>query len=135
MTTPAVTQALQKLLPSKLPPSLTSRPGSLYTVLSRYSKDGVGQRVHQVRWGSKGIEKCYWEVTRTKLKLGGTHGRAWGRLVWRGKQISEKEEEIRGGLKYTWATGVSQAPPNFAGLSPKASPQPTKYKKQPPKSS
>ncbi|KAN0062359.1 hypothetical protein ACQY0O_005241 [Thecaphora frezii] len=28
---------------------------------------------------------CYWEVTRVKLKDGGRHGKAWGRLVWRGK--------------------------------------------------
>lgn len=128
----SVTSALQKLLPSSLPPSLSSRPGSLYQVLSRYSKDGVGQRVHQVRWGMKEMEECYWEVSRTRLKLGGTHGKAWGKLVWRGasfqsqcsngltcrwyscdagKCISEREEEIRGGLKYSWAQGVSHAPP------------------------
>ena len=83
MTT-SVASALQKLLPSSLPPSLSSRPGNLYQVLSRYSKDGVGQRVHQVRWGSKGIEDCYWEVTRTRLKLGGKHGKAWGKLIWKG---------------------------------------------------
>ena len=84
----SVASALQKLLPSSLPPSLSSRPGNLYQVLSRYSKDGVGQRVHQVRWGSKGIEDCYWEVTRTRLKLGGKHGKAWGKLVWKGALTS-----------------------------------------------
>ncbi|OBZ76455.1 hypothetical protein A0H81_03815 [Grifola frondosa] len=50
MSTPVAT-ALRKLLPSKLPPSLSSHPGNLYQILSRYSKDGVGQRVHQTRWG------------------------------------------------------------------------------------
>lgn len=83
----SVAQAIQKLLPSSLPPSLSSRPGRLYAVLSRYSKDGVGQRVHQTRWGMKGMEDCYWEVTRAKMKLGGTHGKAWGRLVWKGASL------------------------------------------------
>ncbi|KAI0796515.1 hypothetical protein C8Q75DRAFT_710148 [Abortiporus biennis] len=105
----AVTSALQKLLPSKLPPSLSSRPGNLYQVLSRYTQDGVGQRMHQTRWGMKGIEGCYWEVTRTKLKLEGQHGKAWGKLVWKGKPVSKREELIPGGLKYGWQQGVSQA--------------------------
>ena len=84
MASTGVASALKKLLPSNLPPSLSSRPGNLYQVLSRYPRDGVGQRVYQTRWGMKGIEDCYWEVTRTKLKLEGTHGKAWGRLIWRG---------------------------------------------------
>lgn len=133
MTTSSVASALKKLLPSKLPPSLSSRPGNLYQVLSRYPKDGVGQRVHQTRWGMKSIEGCYWEVTRSKLKLEGAHGKAWGHLVWRGmnlkialtsfpvneclldchsgKRVSAKEEQIPGGLKYSWVVGESRAPP------------------------
>ncbi|KAH8106317.1 hypothetical protein BXZ70DRAFT_904312 [Cristinia sonorae] len=114
----SITSALQKLLPATLPPSLSSRPGTLYQVLSRYSKDGVGQRVHQVRWGMKGIEDCYWEVTRTKMKLGGTHGKAWGKLVWKGKVVSKHDEEIRGGLKYTWSLGASKAPPTKSTSTP-----------------
>ncbi|KAH9951823.1 hypothetical protein B0H21DRAFT_775963 [Amylocystis lapponica] len=107
----SVAAALQKLLPAKLPPSLASQPGNLYNVLSRYPKDGVGQRIHQTRWSVKGFEDCYWEVTRTKLKLEGTHGKAWGVLTWRGKQVSKREEPIRGGLKYRWAEGMSRSPP------------------------
>lgn len=80
-----VQTALRKLLPSKLPPSLSPHPGSLYEVLSRYPQDGVGQRVYQTRWGAKGIEGSYWEVTRTKLKAEGQHGKAWGVLVWKGE--------------------------------------------------
>ncbi|GBE79358.1 hypothetical protein BKA93DRAFT_744805 [Sparassis latifolia] len=105
----SVGSALRKLLPAKLPPSLSSQPGNLYEVLSRYPQDGVGQRVYQTRWSAKGIEGCYWEVTRTKLKLEGTHGKAWGVLVWRGQRVSERDEQIRGGLKYRWAEGMSQA--------------------------
>ncbi|OCH95949.1 hypothetical protein OBBRIDRAFT_800224 [Obba rivulosa] len=105
----AVAAAIQRLLPKHLPPSLSSRPGNLYEVLSRYPNDGVGRRVHQTRWGTKMIEGCYWEVTRTKLKLEGKHGKAWGVLIWRGKKVSEREERIRGALKYNWAEGESKA--------------------------
>ncbi len=28
---------------------------------------------------------CYWEITKVRLKDGGNHGKAWGKLVWRGK--------------------------------------------------
>lgn len=31
---------------------------------------------------------CYWEVTRVRLKDEGRHGKAWGRLVWRGESLS-----------------------------------------------
>ncbi|KAL1946595.1 hypothetical protein VTO73DRAFT_14699 [Trametes versicolor] len=116
-----VQTALRKLLPSKLPPSLSPHPGSLYEVLSRYPQDGVGQRVYQTRWGAKGIEGSYWEVTRTKLKAEGQHGKAWGVLVWKGKRVGEGDEQIRGGLKYRWAVGASQTKPGFKPLPPSTS--------------
>ncbi|KAI0771983.1 hypothetical protein BD413DRAFT_547459 [Trametes elegans] len=103
--------ALRKLLPSKVPPSLSSAPGTLYQVLSRYPQDGVGLKVHQTRWGAKGAQGSYWEVTRTKLKCEGEHGKAWGILVWKGKRVSENDERIPGGLKYRWSVGESQAKP------------------------
>ena len=79
-----VAKAIQHFLPSKLPPTLSNSPSSLCQVLSRFPQDGVGQKVYQTRWGTKGFPECYWEVTRTKLKLEGKHGKAWGHLVWRG---------------------------------------------------
>ena len=84
MAASKVASALKQLLPAELPPSLQSRSGSLYSVLSRYPKDGAGQRIHQTRWSMKGIADSYWLVTRTKLKQEGQHGKAWGKLVWRG---------------------------------------------------
>ncbi|KAI0637931.1 hypothetical protein C8Q77DRAFT_398607 [Trametes polyzona] len=111
-----VQAALRKLLPSQLPPSLSSLPGNLYEVLSRYPQDGVGQKVYQTRWGAKGIEGSYWEVTRTKLKCEGQHGKAWGVLVWKGKRVSERDEKIPGGLKYRWAVGESRIKPGFKPL-------------------
>ncbi|KZT72708.1 hypothetical protein DAEQUDRAFT_722871 [Daedalea quercina L-15889] len=107
-----VAVAIRRLLPKKLPPSLSRSPGNLYEVLSRYPQDGVGQRVHQTRWTAKGLSDCYWEVTRTKLKLEATHGKAWGVLTWRGKRVSERDEKIPGGLKYRWASGASTIPPD-----------------------
>ena len=81
----SVARAIQKLLPRHLPSTLATHPGSLYQILSRQPKDGVGQRVHQLRWGTKGFENCYWIVTKVVLKNQGKHGKAWGKLVWRGK--------------------------------------------------
>lgn len=80
-----VASALRKLLPKELPASLdTSRPGNLYQVLSRHPDGGVGRRVTQCRWGPKGIEGSYWIVTRAKFKLEGKHGKAWGKMFWKG---------------------------------------------------
>ena len=137
--TAAISKALQRLLPSKLPSSLSSRPGNLFQVLSRYPNDGVGQKVHQTRWGPKGIAGSYWQVTRASLKQEGSHGKAWGKLIWRGesqplghlfvcshlplsplltqiivaigKAVSKREERIRGALKYSWMQGTSHTPP------------------------
>ena len=88
MVASKVASALKQLLPAELPPSLRSGSGTLYSVLSRYPKDGVGQRVHQTRWSMKGIADSYWMVTRTKLKLEGKHGKAWGKLYWKGVSSS-----------------------------------------------
>ncbi|THV05449.1 hypothetical protein K435DRAFT_961200 [Dendrothele bispora CBS 962.96] len=116
---PNVAHSLQKLLPKSLPPALQNNPGNLYQVLSRSPSGGVGKHVHQLRWSQNGIEDCYWIVTRSKFKGEGNHGRAWGKLVWRGKEVSEKPERIRGSLKYKWAEGVSKSKePQPSGLSP-----------------
>ncbi|TFK92953.1 hypothetical protein K466DRAFT_538816 [Polyporus arcularius HHB13444] len=112
----AVQSALRKLLPSQLPPSLSPLPGNLFEVLSRFPQDGVGQKVHQTRWGTKGIEGSYWEITRTRLKCEGKHGKAWGVLVWKGKRVSERDEKIPGSLKYRWAVGESRVGPGFKPL-------------------
>lgn len=73
----------------------TPRPRKLHDTLSRMPHDGVGARVHQTRWASKGIEGCYWEISRVKLRREGSRGDVWGRLVWRGECVfldSEKKK-------------------------------------------
>jgi small subunit ribosomal protein S34 len=76
--------SIQNLLPNKLPPSLSTRPGNLYQVISRAPGGGVGKKVHQIRWSEKQIPHSYWVVTRAKFKCEGKHGKAWGKLYWRG---------------------------------------------------
>ncbi|KIM83821.1 hypothetical protein PILCRDRAFT_414825 [Piloderma croceum F 1598] len=106
-------RVLDSFLPQLPPPSLDTRTGNLYQVLSRYPQDGVGIRVSQTRWGQKGISNSYWLVTRTKLKLEGQHGKAWGKLYWKGVPTSTRDQRIPGSLKYAWSTGPSRVPPGF----------------------
>lgn len=100
---------------ASLPPTLarSAQPHkNLYQLLSTLPQDGVGARVRQRRWAAKGLDVphdvdlkkhlaqlhakgdkplkddahlCYWEITKVRLKDGGNHGKAWGKLVWRGK--------------------------------------------------
>jgi small subunit ribosomal protein S34 len=93
-----------------LAPSRKSK--TLYEHLVSLPNDGVGTRVRQVKWAARGIDipwgkeftgpiadasrrkqedhLCYWEVTRVRIKWTGEnmtpHGKAWGRLVWRGER-------------------------------------------------
>ena len=87
----AVTQALKRFVPLKksdLPPVLKVTTGSLYQVLSRTPSGGVGTEVHQTRWSQKQISDSYWVITRSKFKDEGQHGKAWGKLYWKGTIIS-----------------------------------------------
>ncbi|KAF4619259.1 hypothetical protein D9613_005391 [Agrocybe pediades] len=103
----AITQSIKRLLPTNLPPVLKPGSGNLYEVLSRTPSGGVGSEVHQTRWSHKNIDNCYWVVTRSVFKCEGKHGKAWGRLYWRGKEVSPREERIPGSLKYSWKEGRS----------------------------
>lgn len=116
--------ALAKLLPATKATAnatLNPYPTTLYQTLSRLRNDGVGALVAQRRWDAKKIHGCYWKIIRVKLKDEGRHGRAWGRLIWKGwlyqvfsirismlnpgflgEVVSTRDEEIRGGLKRLW---------------------------------
>ena len=83
-TASALPRALSGLVQKETAEAIQNKPRNLYETLARLPNDGVGARVFQTRWQSKGIEGCYYEVSRVKLKLEGTRGKAWGRLVWRG---------------------------------------------------
>lgn len=64
---------------------------TLYQTLASLPNNGVGAQVSQRRWAAKGIEGSYWEVTKVKLKNEGRNGKAWGKLVWRGKSTLRVE--------------------------------------------
>jgi small subunit ribosomal protein S34 len=127
--------ALQSLLGNSVPRVLKEGKLSLLETLSRLPRAGEGARVHQARWTKKGIDNCYWQVTRCTTKNEGKSGKVWGLLVWRGectrvfnhthnslehhfcplgKPISTRPERIRGALKYHWKEGVSSAPAQSA---------------------
>lgn len=129
--TALLSQTLRAQVPaSQLPITLKKTPiGNLYEILSRTPSAGVGLQVHQTRWGTKEIHGSYWVVSRAQFKREGKNGKAWGRLYWKGpwrnpleensckypalfssgKLVSEKEERIRGCLKYNWMEGPSIA--------------------------
>jgi hypothetical protein len=77
--------ALQGLLPAKLPDALNTSKKNLYQTLSSLPPEAVkGTVVHQTRWARKGIEGSYWKITRVQTKNMGNNGKAWGLLYWRG---------------------------------------------------
>ena len=96
--------ALAKLLPAAKPTAnatLNPYPTTLYRTLSRLRNDGVGALVAQRRWDAKNIPGSYWKVTRVKLKDEGKHGRAWGRLIWRGQpktSLFHKKLSVNSGI-------------------------------------
>jgi small subunit ribosomal protein S34 len=125
--TSAVEKAIRAFLPRVLPPSLSQNAGNLYQVLSRTPPHSTGKKVYQTRWRAKQIQGCYWLVTRTQFKCEGKHGKAWGKLYWKGesdlwlmhsiqqrtsalltgKLVSSREERVRGALKHNWQEGIS----------------------------
>ncbi|KAF8339159.1 uncharacterized protein EI90DRAFT_2908107 [Cantharellus anzutake] len=93
----------QKLLNQILPGSVhLKQTQTLYQTLSRLPQDGVGSHLRQVRWDRLNRHDTYWMITRVKLKNDGRHGKAWGMFVYKGKPISQRDELIRGGLKWRW---------------------------------
>ncbi|KIO19880.1 hypothetical protein M407DRAFT_246026 [Tulasnella calospora MUT 4182] len=102
-STSAASKLTAKVVSAAMPKSpMIHSTGNLYQVLSSLPKDGVGARITQARWEKKGIQDSYWEITRVRLKAEGNHGKAWGKLVWKGKPVNEHTTRIRQGLKYLW---------------------------------
>lgn len=76
---------LKTLVPES--PFLRHQP-TLYETISRLPRDGLGSRVRQRRWDTKGFDDTYWEITRVRLKNEGKNGRVWGKLFWKGESLS-----------------------------------------------
>jgi small subunit ribosomal protein S34 len=82
-----ISKTLKSIAPlqkSELPPIFRRTTGNLYEVLSRKPAGCIGMEVHQTRWSEKCIADSYWVVTRAQFKSEGKHGKAWGKLFWRG---------------------------------------------------
>lgn len=62
-----------------------NQPRTLYETLAGLPRDGVGARVYQSRWGSKGIRGSFWYVTRSRMRV--------VRAVAEGGKEKEKEKE------------------------------------------
>jgi small subunit ribosomal protein S34 len=77
-------KSVAPLQKSEFPPILRRSTGNLYEVLSRKPTGCLGMEVHQTRWNEKNIADSYWVVTRAQFKNEGKHGKAWGKLFWRG---------------------------------------------------
>lgn len=86
---------------------------NLYETLNCLPNNGQGSKVAPIKWMNKGLPlTCYYEVTSAILKPNLTHGKARGIKYWKGKQVSEQPEEIRGGLKFHWHVIPDHAMPS-----------------------
>ncbi|TPX61003.1 hypothetical protein SpCBS45565_g07370 [Spizellomyces sp. 'palustris'] len=74
---------------------------NLLELIAHRPEGGAGLRVVPTIWYTKGWHDCYWTVTETKLKNDMAHGKVYGRLTWRGKEV-EKNDQIRAALKHKW---------------------------------
>jgi small subunit ribosomal protein S34 len=80
-------KSVSSMQKTEIPPVLRKNTGNLYEVLSRTPTGLVGKEVHQTRWSAKQIANSYWVVTRAVFKNEGKHGKAWGKLHWRGSSF------------------------------------------------
>ncbi|TIA87383.1 hypothetical protein E3P99_03199 [Wallemia hederae] len=71
-------------------------------LLSKLPKVESGTRVAQYRWKGVSDKDTFWTVTRYNLR-GGSHGKVYGRLTWKGKEVTNQPDElIKGAIKYNW---------------------------------
>jgi len=109
----AIPRSLLKLIPEDkgrqrlaILSHIATQPRRLPAILSRLPRDGVGSCVRRETWAQKGFNDSWWEITRVKLKNEGRDGRAWGRLWWRGKLVTntanKTDEPIDGGVRHNW---------------------------------
>jgi small subunit ribosomal protein S34 len=73
--------------------------GSLFQILNGLRYFGVGSKVTRNIYR---FPETYWIVTRVQLSKDQLHGKAWGRMVWRGR-LKDEEERIGSPLKKEWS--------------------------------
>ncbi|KAJ1781724.1 hypothetical protein GGH19_001123 [Coemansia sp. RSA 1807] len=99
--------AAKILTKSGIPPTVefVTKPKTLPELLNVQRLNAYKMKVMPTHWFDKGFDDCYYEVHRVKYKryLGEpTHGKAWGILTWKGKQVNDQPRKIQGGLKFNW---------------------------------
>ena len=60
---------------------------------------GVGFKLKRNSWKA---EDCYWTLSKTAPTMDGRHGKAYGKLTWKGVE-QPTEKKIRGVLKRPWS--------------------------------
>jgi small subunit ribosomal protein S34 len=78
---------------------MSKSSGSLFQILNGLRYFGVGSKVTRSIYK---FPETYWIVTRVQLSKDQMHGKAWGRMVWRGR-LKGDEERIGSPLKKEWA--------------------------------
>eukprot|EP00302_Diacronema_sp_CCMP2436_P016399 CAMPEP_0179877364 /NCGR_PEP_ID=MMETSP0982-20121206/24755_1 /TAXON_ID=483367 /ORGANISM="non described non described, Strain CCMP 2436" /LENGTH=217 /DNA_ID=CAMNT_0021769967 /DNA_START=137 /DNA_END=789 /DNA_ORIENTATION=+ len=74
---------------------------NLFDLASLMPNRGIGTRFVRKSWDRNGYEDSHWTVTRIRFKPDGCHGKAWGKLTWRGAEPTW-EKEVRSPLKREW---------------------------------
>ncbi|KAI9471556.1 hypothetical protein BX667DRAFT_533155 [Coemansia mojavensis] len=110
--------AAQILTKTGIPPTVAfeAKPKTLPELLNVQRKNAYKVKVMPTHWFEKGFDGCYYEIHKAKYKRylnEPTHGKAWGILFWRGKQMTDKPYKIRGCLKFNWRIYSS---PNEQGI-------------------
>lgn len=82
--------------------SVKWRPKNFFELASLFRDYGVGMKFYRKTW--KYEEPCYYVVKKIKITRNDDdmiRGKAWGDLVWRGKEVSQGVR-IRSPYKREW---------------------------------
>jgi len=78
---------------------MSAHPTSLFKIINGLRYFGVGTKVTRSIYK---FPETYWVVTRVMLSKDQSHGKVYGKMVWRGRP-KEAEERIGSPLKKEWS--------------------------------
>ena len=78
---------------------MSAHPTSLFKIINGLRHFGVGTKVTRSIYK---FPETYWVVTRVMLSKDQSHGKVYGKMVWRGRP-KEAEERIGSPLKKEWS--------------------------------
>mmetsp|Transcript_4234 Transcript_4234/g.10937 ORF Transcript_4234/g.10937 Transcript_4234/m.10937 type:complete len:124 (-) Transcript_4234:316-687(-) len=82
-------------------PKWETRQKNFFELATTLPRNGAGYRFARRIWLKDGRCDSFWTVVGLKLKPDGLHGKAYGRLTWRGRQ-DPRIREIRSPRKRGW---------------------------------